>query len=345
MDYKKLEIQIVSWLEKYLEDSGLKGFVVGISGGVDSAVVSTLCAKTKYPVYCIELPIHQHSDHVSRASNHIKWLQDNFKQIEKFDIDLSDSFDVFSSKLSKNIAEDSSSTELADANLRSRMRMCALYYASNMHGLLVAGTGNKVEDFGVGFFTVGGDGQVDLSPIADLLKTEVWEFSKYLGVNKEITDAIPSDGLWGDTRSDEDQLKASYPELEWAMSYLDEIEKFEPLSRPLSVSEEDLSPRQKEVLEVYTRLNSRNQFKMVPTPMFNADGLRDKFKYTQDEIYNAVLEEEKDFLFIGEDGNTYSFDYSLFKYLEDEYSSDEVSEILYSLEDMIENSLAEKIPN
>ena len=145
----------------------------------------------------------------------------------------------------------------------------------------------------------------------------------------------------------EDQIGASYPELEWAMSYLDEIEKFEPLSRPLSVSKEDLSPRQKEVLEVYTRLNSRNQFKMVPTPMFNAAGLRDKFKYTQDEIVDVVFDglEEKDFLFIGEDGNTYSFDYSHFTYLEDEYRSDDVCEYLDSLKDMVEKNLAKKIPN
>jgi NAD+ synthase len=144
---------------------------------------------------------------------------------------------------------------LAMANSRSRLRMTTLYAVAQANGCLVAGTGNKVEDFGVGFFTKYGDGGVDLSPIADMYKTEVFEMAKKLGVIEEILSAKPTDGLWADGRSDEDQIGASYPELEWAMDYIK------------SNSREELSERQKKVIEIYTRFNLVNQHKMTPIPV------------------------------------------------------------------------------
>ena len=142
------------------------------------------------------------------------------------------------------------------ANTRARLRMTTLYYFAALNKLLVAGTGNKVEDFGVGFYTKYGDGGVDLSPIADLLKTEVYEIAKVLGVNEDIIKAAPTDGLWGDDRTDEDQIGASYPELEWAMQ-MDEEGK----------AETDFSDRQKEVFQIYKRFNRANRHKMVPIPV------------------------------------------------------------------------------
>jgi len=142
------------------------------------------------------------------------------------------------------------------ANTRARLRMTSLYYFAALKGYLVAGTGNKVEDFGVGFYTKYGDGGVDLSPIADLLKSEVYEIAKALGVNQEIIDAAPTDGLWGDSRTDEDQIGASYPELEWAMQMDDE-----------GKTAEDFSDREKVVFKIYKKLNSANQHKMIPIPI------------------------------------------------------------------------------
>ena len=142
------------------------------------------------------------------------------------------------------------------ANTRARLRMTSLYYFAALERYLVAGTGNKVEDFGVGFYTKYGDGGVDLSPIADLMKTEVYDIAKTLGVNKEIIDAAPTDGLWGDDRTDEDQIGASYPELEWAMNMKDEGKTIA-----------DFEGRQKEVYTIFTRLNTMNQHKMLPIPV------------------------------------------------------------------------------
>ena len=250
MKCKEISDHISKWMKDYSKQSRSKGFVVGISGGIDSALTSTLAAMTEKPVLCIEMPIHQSKNQVTRAQNHIKWLKDNFNNVSSHRIDLSDMYDVFTNKNSHN-SEDSNH-HLALVNTRARLRMTTLYYFAQLNNFLVAGTGNKVEDFGIGFFTKYGDGGVDISPIADLLKTEVFEVSKELGIINEILTAAPTDGLWEDGRTDEDQIGATYPELEWAMSF--------------SGKKESLSKRQTEVLEIFQSLHKMNQHKMKPIP-------------------------------------------------------------------------------
>ena len=206
---------MLTGLRDYATNAGIKGFVIGISGGIDSAVTSTLCAKTGLDLLCLEMPIHQAENQETRASNHIDWLLKNFDNVKRQAVELTPVFDSFIAALPAVDNEEDRFMSLA--NTRARLRMTTLYYFAALNGYLVAGTGNKVEDFGVGFYTKYGDGGVDLSPIADLLKTEVYEIAKFLGINEEIMVAPPTDGLWGDDRTDEDQIGASYPELEWAM--------------------------------------------------------------------------------------------------------------------------------
>ena len=253
MQTEKVVDHIVKWLGDYASNAGMKGFTIGISGGIDSAVTSTLCAKTGLNVLCLEMPIHQHAHQVGRATKHIEWLQSNFSTISREEINLTPVFDTFVSALPK-VDEDSRFLTLANA--RARLRMTTLYYFAGLEKYLVAGTGNMVEDFGVGFFTKYGDGGVDLSPIADLLKSEVYEIARFLGVNQEIIDAAPTDGLWADNRSDEDQIGATYPELEWAMKMKD-----------AGKTENDFSGREKEVFLIFNKFNSANRHKMVPIPI------------------------------------------------------------------------------
>lgn len=254
MQTEKVIIHIVQWLKDYATNAKMKGFVVGVSGGIDSAVTSTLCAKTGLDVLCLEMPIHQSSKQVSRANNHIDWLQEHYPNVQRQPVNLTSVFDSLIEVLPDVADEESRFMSLA--NTRARLRMTTLYYFAALRGYLVAGTGNKVEDFGVGFYTKYGDGGVDLSPIADLLKTEVYEIANYLGVNEEIIQAAPTDGLWGDNRTDEDQIGASYPELEWAMK-MDEEGK----------AVTDFSGREKEVFTIFKKLNSANQHKMKPIPV------------------------------------------------------------------------------
>ncbi|MDY0781611.1 NAD(+) synthase [Tenacibaculum sp. IB213877] len=254
MDVPKVIDHIVNWLKDYAENAKVNGFVIGVSGGIDSAVTSTLCAKTGLSVMCLEMPIYQAPNQVSRALNHIDWLQNNFSNVSMTQVNLTPVFDSLIKALPPVKNEDD--RFMALANTRARLRMTSLYYFAGFHGLLVAGTGNKVEDFGVGFFTKYGDGGVDLSPIADLMKSEVYEIAKYLGINKEIIVADPTDGLWGDDRTDEDQIGASYDELEWAMQMQDAGKKVT-----------DFSGRKQEVYKIYTRLNRINQHKMIPIPV------------------------------------------------------------------------------
>ncbi len=235
-------------------NAGIKGFVIGISGGIDSAVTSTLCAKTGFPLLCLEMPIHQAPTQVSRALNHINWLKDKFPKVSMTQVNLTPVFDSLIASLPPVDNEEDRFMSLA--NTRARLRMTSLYYFAALNNYLVAGTGNKVEDFGVGFYTKYGDGGVDLSPIADLLKTEVYTIAKYLGINEDIIEAAPTDGLWGDDRTDEDQIGASYPELEWAMK-MDEQNK----------KAEDFTGRQKEVFKIYKRFNTANKHKMIPIPI------------------------------------------------------------------------------
>jgi len=253
MKTEKVVDHIVNWLKDYAAKAGMKGFTIGISGGIDSAVTSTLCARTGLELLCLEMPIHQHAHQVGRAANHIEWLQKNFNSVSRQEIDLTPVFDSFVAALPK-VDEDSRFLTLANA--RARLRMTTLYYFAGLKKYLVAGTGNKVEDFGVGFYTKYGDGGVDLSPIADLLKSEVYEIARFLGINQEIIDAAPTDGLWADNRSDEDQIGATYPELEWAMQMQEE-----------GKTENDFSDRKKEVFLIFKNLNSANRHKMVPIPV------------------------------------------------------------------------------
>ncbi|MCZ2100915.1 MAG: NAD(+) synthase [Chitinophagales bacterium] len=252
MQAEKVVLHIVDWLKQYIVDSRQKGFVIGISGGIDSAVVSTLCAMTGYPLLCLELPIRQKSNEVSRAKNHIQWLQSKYGHVSSQEIDLTRVFEEFVHLM----PESAQNTDLAQANSRSRLRMTTLYYFAGIHNYIVAGTGNKVEDFGVGFFTKYGDGGVDISPIGDLMKTEVYQLAKYLDLIPEIQVAIPTDGLFDDSLSDEDQLGATYPELEWAMHQAE-----------VGSSAEAFTGREREVFEIYTRRHRANLHKMIPIPV------------------------------------------------------------------------------
>lgn len=255
MKTDKVIYHIVNWLTDYSRKAGTKGFVIGISGGIDSAVTSTLAAKTGLKVICIEMPIHQDQKQVQRAENHINFLKSTFSNVSSIKTDLTPVFDGFTQSVeAKNQTE---LDKLALANIRSRLRMTTLYYYAQIHQSLVVGTGNKIEDFGVGFFTKYGDGGVDLSPIADLTKTEVYEIGKSLGVINEILVAPPTDGLFGDERTDEDQIGATYPELEWAMQLI-ETNNYNPKA---------FSKREAEVFEIYSRLNRINQHKMNPIPV------------------------------------------------------------------------------
>jgi NAD+ synthase len=254
MKTEKVTTHIISWLKEYAENAQIKGFVLGVSGGIDSAVTSALCAKTGLPTLCLEMPIHQSKKQVSRAENHIKWLQDNFKNVSKTTVNLTPVFESLLDVLPK--VENEESRFMSLANTRARLRMSTLYYFAALNGYLVAGTGNKVEDFGVGFYTKYGDGGVDISPIADLMKSEVFEIGKSLGVHKEIIDAAPTDGLWGDNRTDEDQIGASYDALEWAMQMQSE-----------GKTAKDFSGKEQEVFNIYEKSNRINQHKMIPIPV------------------------------------------------------------------------------
>ncbi len=209
---EKVNEHIVHWLKNYALNAKVNGFVVGVSGGIDSAVTSTLCAQTGLKTLCVELPIHQAASHVSRKKEHIAQLKKRFSNVDSICINLTETFEHF--KKTVPFSENEAKFNLSLANTRARLRMTTLYYLAGIHGLLVAGTGNKVEDFGVGFYTKYGDGGVDLSPIADLMKSEVYALGHYLKVPDSILNAAPTDGLFGDDRSDEDQLGASYDELE-----------------------------------------------------------------------------------------------------------------------------------
>jgi len=240
---------ISHWLKKYAHNSGVKGFVIGISGGIDSAVTSTLAARTGLPLLCVEMPIHQNKIQLERGLKHITWLKKKFDNVSSIELQLSSVFDNFTNQLPNN----QNQNELALVNTRARLRMTTLYYFAQSNQSLVLGTGNKVEDFGIGFFTKYGDGGVDISPIADLLKTEIYALGKILGINNEIITAAPTDGLWVDDKTDEEQIGASYPELEWAMAFNGDISL--------------LTEREKQVLQIYTKLNLANQHKTLAIPI------------------------------------------------------------------------------
>lgn len=254
MNAKNVKTHIVNWLLDYTKQAGIKGFVIGISGGIDSAVTSALGAETGLPLLCVEMPIYQDNKQVERAKKHINVLEKKYPNVSRVEVELTHIYDSFLAALP--VVKEDEKWQLSLINSRARLRMTTLYYFAALHTYLVLGTGNKVEDFGVGFFTKYGDGGVDLSPIADLVKSEVYELGSELGIITEIMKAPPTDGLWGDDRTDEDQIGASYPELEWAMDILaNGIIDFNTFTE-----------RQKEVLAIYTRMNRANQHKMNPIP-------------------------------------------------------------------------------
>jgi NAD+ synthase len=254
MNAKNTSEYIVNWLSDYAKKANIKGFVIGISGGIDSAVTSSLCATTGLPILCVEMPIHQAKSQVQRGKEHIKKLKANDSNVQSVVVDLTATFESFKTVIP--ITDNRDKVNLSLANTRARLRMTTLFHLAGLHSYIVAGTGNKVEDFGVGFFTKYGDGGVDISPIADLLKSEVYELGKYLKVPESIIHAAPTDGLFGDNRTDEDQIGASYDELEWAMQQV-----------KLKKEPNDFSGREKIVFDIYTRLHNANRHKMIPIPV------------------------------------------------------------------------------
>lgn len=254
MQTQRITEHIVEWLKSYALKSGMKGYVIGVSGGVDSGVVSTLCAMTGLEVLAMEMPIRQQADQVNRAQEHLAFLEEKFSNVKTKSINLTPAFEELYKTFDVN--DDLYPAEkLAFANTRSRLRMLTLYYYGQINGLLVCGTGNKVEDFGIGFYTKYGDGGVDVSPIADLYKTEVYALAGYLELPKSIQNAIPTDGLWDVDRTDEQQIGASYPELE-------KIQK-----EWGSKTAEDYSGRDREVYDIFARMNKAAQHKMNPIPV------------------------------------------------------------------------------
>lgn len=250
MNKKEIINHISNWLTSYSEKSKTEGFVIGISGGIDSALTSTLCALTGKKVLCLNMPIRQHSLEYNRGNKHIQWLKANYPNVTSTEVNLTSILEEME-KVYDNEVQDF----LTMANTRARLRMTTLYAYASHHKLLVAGTGNKIEDFGIGFYTKYGDGGVDISPIADLMKSQVYTLAAELGVIEDILIARPTDGLFADGRTDEDQIGASYDELEWAMLYLENNHLYE------------LTDRQKQVMEIYQSRNRANKHKMDPIPV------------------------------------------------------------------------------
>ncbi len=222
-------IYISNWIKNYVEVMPKKAesLIIGVSGGIDSSVSSTLCAMTGLKTIVLSLPIKQKSLQHDLSLMHQEWLVKNFKNVEAQTINLDKLFKTFENTLSKF------ESELGLANSRARLRMTTLYQVAAANKGIVVGTGNKVEDFGVGFYTKYGDGGVDISPIADCNKTEVWEIGKELNILKEIIEATPTDGLWDDGRTDEGQLGLKYEELEEAMKNINSKnrEKYEKIRK------------------------------------------------------------------------------------------------------------------
>ena len=252
MNWRNVAEDISEWIGDYANKNGIEALVVGVSGGVDSAVTSTLSAMTGIDTIVLNMPIHQDRGQTELSDRHIEWLKSKWGNVSGEVLDLSSTYDEFCSEME-------GLSELSQANSRARLRMTTLYAIAGSNNGIVVGTGNKVEDFGVGFFTKYGDGGVDISPIADLYKSEVFAIGNELGIIEEILDAAPTDGLWDDGRTDEEQMGASYEELEWAMKELE------------SPSDSEMSEREREVMSLYVGLPESNSHKMVPIPVFKMD--------------------------------------------------------------------------
>ena len=214
MNSDKKITYISNWIKDYAISLPFNppSLIIGVSGGIDSAVTSTLCAKTGLKTIAVSMPIKQNQSQHDLSLRHLKWLEDSFDNIEIMTIELDEVFKSF------ELTMTNFNNKLAFANSRSRLRMVTLYQIAQSNKGIVVGTGNKVEDFGVGFYTKYGDGGVDISPIADCTKTDVWNMGKSLGIMNEIIEAAPTDGLWDDSRNDESQLGLTYGQIEEAMN-------------------------------------------------------------------------------------------------------------------------------
>lgn len=279
LNYTIVKNHITDWLKNYATTSNLKGYIIGVSGGIDSAVCSTLCALTGLPLTVVRMSIHQASDQADRGAKHIEWLKANFPNVKSLDIDLTEAYDKEIELLTKAGAFNDVSKDdvfLTSANTRSRLRMMTLYGIAGAHKLLVCGTGNKVEDFGIGFFTKYGDGGIDVSPIGELMKSEVYALGKELGVIQEILNARPTDGLWDDGRTDEDQIGATYDELEWAMDYADKnYDSNHSFNKNQDMNQDGtLTERQIKVLEIYWKRHTANAHKMQMPPICDLSKLK-----------------------------------------------------------------------
>jgi NAD+ synthase len=258
---------ITKWIRSYATKNKISTLVIGISGGIDSSVVSALCARTGLKTIVVQMPIRQNKKLDNRSSMQAGWLLERYPNVTHMSMDLTPVFTAFEKKLAPFCDSESFPYEeqkhLAWANSRARLRMMTLYQIAQSHGGIVVGTGNRVEDFGVGFFTKYGDGGVDISPIGDCLKTEVWDMGRELELEQDIIDAPPTDGLWDDSRTDEDQLGMTYLELENAMR-LDQWEKEEShLTEGLLA----MSKEEKLQLRRYQQIRGRNLHKMLPIPV------------------------------------------------------------------------------
>ena len=236
---KKIEY-ISNWIKKYILSLQFTSpsLIIGVSGGIDSAVTSTLCCKTGFKTIAVSMPIKQNASQHELSLKHLDWLNANFNNVDTMIIELDDVFKSFEKTMTNF------NNKLAFANSRSRLRMVTLYQIAQANNGIVVGTGNKVEDFGVGFYTKYGDGGVDISPIADCTKTDVWDIGKSLGIINEIIEAAPTDGLWDDSRNDESQLGLTYKQIEEAMN------------NPSS-----------SYFEKYTKIRKPNLHKMKPIPV------------------------------------------------------------------------------
>jgi NAD+ synthase len=268
-DYDELEDRIVGWISEYcLTHPKIKSLVVGISGGIDSSVVSTLCALTGMPTYVVGMPINQLENQESLSDAHGNWLKSKFSNVTFIKTDMSSVYDSFLQTISNDIGENFATNKLAQANTRSRLRMVTLYQVAGSVNGIVVGTGNKVEDYGVGFYTKYGDGGIDIAPIADLYKTEVWMLGEHLGVDERIISAPPTDGLWDDGRTDTDQLGVSYEMLEWVMECGITSWDREPIDKLDQWQGKPLTQDQKNAVEQYVKFNTQNKHKMVEIPTF-----------------------------------------------------------------------------
>ena len=257
---------ITRWIRSYARSAKINTLVVGISGGIDSSVVSALCARTGLKTIVVQMPIRQNKKLDNRSSMQATWLLSQHDNVKHMSMDLTPVFAAFEKKVGPFCApeqEPNPGEQLAWANSRSRLRMMTLYQIAQSHGALVVGTGNRVEDFGVGFFTKYGDGGVDISPIGDCMKTQVWDMGRELGLPQEIIDAPPTDGLWDDGRTDEDQLGMSYTELERAM----ELDQWDRDESHLHDGLLTMTKLERTQLRRYRDIRSRNLHKMLPIPV------------------------------------------------------------------------------